>query len=392
LSTALSKCFGTALSGRCKGRPELADTPFELTTTIAALPCRGGEPVLRQIFEPLGYLVTAESLPLDSTFPAWGPSPYFDVTLSATLPIRVLLEHLHLLIPVLDNAKHYWVGPEEIERLIRRGGAWLAAHPDRELITTRALRHDRRMTREALTRLAALDSGGAELDPDGSDEQNDEAEQVVEERLALNDQRLTAVLGAVRDCHPRRIADLGCGEGRLVSRLLQDIPNLEKVVGVDVSMRSLQRAATRLHLDSMAPSMRQRVDLLQGALTYRDDRLSGCDLVTLIEVIEHIDLERLEALERSVFAGIGPRTVIITTPNVEYNALFPTLPKGAVRHRDHRFEWTRGEFQTWANGVADRHGYTVAFHPIGPVDETHGAPTQMGVFTASGSANFGMVS
>jgi 3' terminal RNA ribose 2'-O-methyltransferase Hen1 len=153
LSTAISKCFGTAMSGRSKERPELASMSIPLVVTIAALPCRGGESILRRLFEPLGYLVTATQLPLDPTVPGWGLSDCFDVVLEATMTVQELLEQLYVLIPVLDNSKHYWVGEEEIERLVRRGGGWLAGHPDRELISSRALRHNRRLTREALTRL-----------------------------------------------------------------------------------------------------------------------------------------------------------------------------------------------------------------------------------------------
>lgn len=383
LSTAIGKCLGTAMAGRSKERPELATSKLPLTASIAALPCRGGEPVLRRLFEPLGYTVAAIPLPLDPMVPSWGMSQYFDVTLEAIATVRELLEHLYVLIPVLDNAKHYWVGEEEIERLIRRGGTWLASHPDREMISARALRYDRRLTREALTRLASLDSGGAETDLDRADERADEAEQAVEERISLNDQRMNAVVNAVRSSGARRVVDLGCGEGRLVDRLLREVAGLERILGVDVSMRSLQRASKRLHLDTMAPSMRKRVELMQGALTYRDKRLVGCDTVTLVEVIEHIDEPRLDALERATFVGICPQTVIVTTPNVEYNALFAGLENGGLRHRDHRFEWTRAEFERWANQVAERNAYNVRFEPIGPIDVTRGAPTQMAIFSRS---------
>jgi 3' terminal RNA ribose 2'-O-methyltransferase Hen1 len=386
LSTALAKVFGTAMTGRSKERPELAATAIPLEVHVAALPCRGGEAILRRLFEPLGYVVSAQPIPLDPTVTSWGMSQYFNVTLSGTHVVRDLLEHLYVLIPVLDNSKHYWVGDDEIERLLRRGGAWLASHPDKELISTRALRYDRRMTREALTRLTTLDSGGAEVDVDSVDTRADEAEQVVEERISLNEQRMAAVVDAVRESGARRVADMGCGEGRLIWQLLRLVPSVEKVVGVDVSMRSLQHAAKRLHLDTMAPSQRRRVDLFQGALTYRDKRLIGMDTVTLVEVIEHVDEPRLAALEGAVFESIGPRTVIVTTPNVEYNALFAGMDPRALRHRDHRFEWTRQQFLEWAVAVAQRHRYTVAVKPIGPVHEQLGPPTQMAVFTKSAGA------
>jgi 3' terminal RNA ribose 2'-O-methyltransferase Hen1 len=381
LSTAIGKVFGTAMSGRSKERPELAETPMPFTVFIAAMRCRGGDTIVRRIFEPLGYSVSATVLPLDPTIPTWGDSRYFDVTLTATLTIREVLEHLHVLIPVLDDAKHYWVGQDEIERLIRRGGDWLSVHPERELITSRALRHDKRLTREALARLASLDTGGADVDVDRADERADEAEQAMEEKISLNDQRMAAVVGEVSRSGARRVADLGCGEGKLIQRLLREAPSIEKVTGVDVSMRSLHRASAKLHLDTMAPTQRKRVELLQGALTYRDKRLRAYDTVTLVEVVEHVDPERLEALEGSVFEWIAPRTVIVTTPNIEYNVLFNAAAPDGLRHNDHRFEWTRAEFQDWANGVATRRGYDVRFEPIGTIDDIHGPPTQMAVFT-----------
>lgn len=150
LSVAINKVFGTALTGRSKERPELAETPIPLSVYFPVVPCRGGEAILRRLFEPLGYDVRATTIPLDSEFPQWGDSRYLDVTLRATCRLRDLLEHLFVLLPVLDDDKHYWVGPDEVDELLRRGGAWLGSHPDRELIARRYLRHDRFLTSDAL--------------------------------------------------------------------------------------------------------------------------------------------------------------------------------------------------------------------------------------------------
>jgi hypothetical protein len=114
---------------------------------------------------------------------------------------------------------------------------------------------------------------------------------------------------------------------------------------------------------------------------YRDRRLSGYDAATLIEVIEHLDPPRLAALERVVFENAQPGTVVVTTPNAEYNVKFESLPPGRFRHKDHRFEWTRAQFAQWANATAARFGYGVRFLPVGPEDPAIGAPTQMGVFS-----------
>jgi len=140
LSVAIAKAFGTALSGRSKERQELVEKPMSLDAKLAALPCRGGEPFLRRLFEPLGYEVAAIHHGLDLKFPEWGASPYFSVRLQAKVCLSDLLTHLYVLVPVLDDEKHYWVGDEEVKKLLRQGEGWLASHPDRELIARRYLR------------------------------------------------------------------------------------------------------------------------------------------------------------------------------------------------------------------------------------------------------------
>ena len=285
--------------------------------------------------------------------------------------LKELLEHLFVLLPVLDDDKHYWVGRDEVDKLLRRGGVWLAGHPDRELIAQRYLRHDRTLTREALARL---------MEDDPTDQDHDAEEDAVERPLSLNERRLAAVLGAIRQSGARSVMDLGCGSARLVQALLKE-QGVERVVGIDVSQRALQIGARRLNLDSMAPRQRARVELLQGSLTYRDRRLEGFDAAAVVEVVEHLDPSRLDSFKGVLFSHAHPRTVVMTTPNAEYNVRFETLPAGQLRHRDHRFEWTRSEFGAWSEAAAATYGYRVDLSGIGDEDPEVGCPTQMAVFS-----------
>jgi 3' terminal RNA ribose 2'-O-methyltransferase Hen1 len=370
LSVAIAQVFGTALSGRSKERPELAEAPLPLTARLAVLPCRGGDVFLCRLFEPLGYAVTAQRHCLDAHFPNWGESPYFTVELRHECRLRDLLAHLYVLVPVLDDEKHYWVADAEVDKLLKHGEGWLATHPEREQIVRRYLKHQTRLTRDALARLVDED------DPDNASEANAAEESVLEGRLSLHEQRHRAVLAILKESGARRVLDLGCGEGKLLRDLVAE-RSFQELVGVDVSHRALQIAAERLRLDRQ-PS--ERVRLFQGSLMYRDKRLAGFDAAALVEVIEHLDPPRLAACERVVFEFARPQTVVLTTPNAEYNVKFPTLSAGKFRHRDHRFEWTRSEFHTWAEGIGRRFGYTMRFLPVGPEDAVVGPPSQMAVF------------
>jgi len=320
-------------------------------------------------------MVSAEHHPLDEKFPEWGEGAYYTVELAKNVTLQDLLTHLYVLIPVLDSDKHYWVGKDEVEKLLRHGEGWLQAHPQREAIVSRYLRGFRKLTREALARLTEEES----LDPDAEQETKEEQEQTVEAPLCLHNIRLAQVVAELKACGAKRVLDLGCGEGKLIRELLK-YGQFEEIVGMDVSYRSLETAAERLHFDTMPQNQKERIKLMQGSLMYRDKRLGGFDAAAVAEVIEHLDAPRLVAFERVLFEFARPKTIVLTTPNAEYNVKFETLPAGRFRHRDHRFEWTRGEFETWANEIGKRFGYTTEFKTIGEVDPHVGAPTQMGIF------------
>jgi len=401
LSVAIAQAFGTAMAGRSKERPELAATSIPLTARITAVPCRGGEELLRRLFEPLGYTIDVVAHALDASVPEWGESRYYTVTLTAEKRLAELLTHVYVLVPVLDGEKHYWVGDAEVEKLLRVGEGWLATHPERELIARRYLKHRQSLVRDAIARLIIEEqdedavSAPYSASVDAAEEQLENAAnfaresfesaaslagEPLERPVSLNEQRLATVLGALRASGASSVLDLGCGEGRLLRILLGD-RSFARIVGMDVSHRALEIAADRLRLDRLPPMQRQRIELFHGSLMYRDKRLSGFDAAAVVEVIEHLDPPRLAAFERVLFEHARPGTVVLTTPNAEYNVRWPTLPAGNFRHRDHRFEWTRAEFHAWATRVAGRFGYAVRFAPVGPVDPDVGSPTQMGLFT-----------
>ncbi|WP_086694488.1 3' terminal RNA ribose 2'-O-methyltransferase Hen1 [Streptomyces recifensis] len=381
LAVALSAVFSTALRGVCKARPERAAAPLPLRIEVPAVAAKGGPDLVRALFAPLGWDVTAEPVALDPQFPDWGDSRYVRLVLeSERLTLAEALRHLYVLLPVLDDAKHYWVSPDEVDKLLRAGEGWLPGHPEHRLITNRYLSRRWSLTRQAmerleLVRLAETDDSEVE-DIDNAVEAETEAEP---RPTPLAVQRREAVLAVLRETGAARVLDLGCGEGHLVRELLRDT-RFTGITGVDVSARALAIAARRLKLDRMGERQASRVRLLQGSLTYTDKRLTGYDAAVLTEVIEHLDLPRLPALEYAVFGAARPRNVLVTTPNVEYNVRWETLPAGHARHGDHRFEWTRAEFAAWAAAVAERYGYTVELRPVGPDDFEVGPPTQMAVF------------
>jgi 3' terminal RNA ribose 2'-O-methyltransferase Hen1 len=277
-----------------------------------------------------------------------------------------------VLLPVLDGAKHYWVTADEVDKLVRSGSDWLADHPERDLITRRYLAHQRSYVADATARLLGEDES-----PAGPT--SDEAAAAEAAPTPLAGRRRAAVLQELRTAGSARVVDLGCGEGQLLADLLDDV-RFTEVLGVDVSAHALQRAERRLGLDRMPDSQRARLRLVQSSLTYTDARIAGFDAAVLMEVIEHVDLDRLPALERSVFGAARPGLVLVTTPNADHNPRFD-LPASGLRHADHRFEWGRAEFREWTEAVASGYGYDVRVEPVGDPDPVLGAPTQLAVFT-----------
>lgn len=396
MSNAISRVFGTAMKGRCDKRQALADTPLPLTATLTSLRTGDDKELAAQLFEPLGYTVKTETTLLDSRFPEWGESPYIDLTIRGRIKLSELLNHLYVLIPVFDMQKHYYIAQDEIQKLLDHGGyvadggeeaaesalskGWLASHPYKEKIARRYFKNKQSYARKAIDILMS------ELPEEQSEEDTSEAAEEAEaqeKRVPLNTQRMEAVKNAVLASGASSVIDLGCGECRLTSLLLSE-PQIQRITACDVSVSVLEKAAKRLRLDDMNPFKRRKLTLMQASLTYRDKRFEGFDCACVIEVIEHIELTRLSSFERILFAFAAPKTVILTTPNREYNENYANMKRNGLRHDDHRFEWTREEFRIWTEHICGQFGYTCVISGIGENDPAFGTPTQMGVFTRNG--------
>ena len=330
------------------------------------------------IFGPLGYEIEAVRYPLDEKFAEWGPSPYYSVTLSKTTTLSELLTHLYVLIPVFDNFKHYYVGQEELEKLLKHGEGWLASHP------------------KAGSNHPSLPEASAQPCPAGpwhglpnrttSPPRNwprpapKVGRRSLEKPISLNEQRLGEVVAALKASGAKRVLDLGCGEGKLLRELLKE-KQFEEIVGMDVAVRALEIAKDRLRLDDLPPRQKDRIRLLHGSLMYRDKRLAGFEAAAVVEVVEHLDPPRLAAFERVVFEFARPGTVVLTTPNREYNVdvADPRCRGLSPRGSPVRVELGRSSRpgrRAWRDGSATRS----SSRRSGRNTPNLGSPTQMGVF------------
>lgn len=379
MSVALREAFSSALGGKSKDRPELVAERLPLRARVPAVNARGGAAVVERLFCPLGYDVTITPIAVDSGAPAAADTELLSFAISGAQTVHDLLSHLYVLLPVLDATKHYYIADDEVDKLLEHGRGWLGNHPEKVLISNRYLKHRRSLVREAISQLTP--------DQPAEDAEEQEREDALEGAMRLHDLRIAAVMHALEEANPpvRRLIDMGCGEGKLLGALLDSRQFAwDELVGVDVSPAMLTIAEKRLRVDQLPIAMRDRIKLILGSVLYRDRRLAGYDAMTLVEVIEHIDEDRLDVARKVIFRDLRPGRVIITTPNVEYNARLASLPPGQLRHVDHRFEWTRAQFRSWCEG-ARAYQYEIQYRDVGPGDAEVGPPTQMAVFDRDAS-------
>jgi SAM-dependent methyltransferase len=191
----------------------------------------------------------------------------------------------------------------------------------------------------------------------------------------LHEERMAAVMAAVRAGAPARVLDLGCGDGDMLVRLAAE-PCIAALVGLDIDEGALARARARLARVAAAG----RVDLRLGSMLAPPDDLVGWDCAVLVETIEHIEPGQLSRLERALFSRPRPARVVLTTPNAEFNRLLG-VPARRRRHPDHRFEWTRAQFRTWCARAVRGRGFDVTITDIAGAHPDLGGASQMAVFT-----------
>lgn len=376
VSTAITKVFSSALNGNCNNKPQLVKQVMPLTIELNVLSVKGNFNIINKIFEPLEYEVDFKPYLLDEKFPDWGVSRYCTLRLTATKTLQEVLTHLYVLLPVFDNDKHYYVSNNDIEKLLNKGKDWLINHPEKKLITYRYLKNLKGLANKALKLLSIDDTATNE------EELIDNLTPATEEKVKkvrLHELRLLAAKDALKESGAQKVLDLGCGEGKLIRHLMKET-QFTQITGLDVTYQSLLRAKERLYFDHLSPKIKERIQLLHGSLMYKDERLLKHDAAALVEVIEHIELDRLDTFEKIVFDYLQLKTIIISTPNAEYNAVYEFLEDGNYRHDDHRFEWTRAEFKQWCNSIAETYNYEYIISFIGDENEEHGTPSQMAIF------------
>jgi 3' terminal RNA ribose 2'-O-methyltransferase Hen1 len=355
--TTIRKALGTALNGKPdEAYLQWVDHPFEITLEFGPVATDLSDQEIALLFEPIGYRVEIERG--DSTIRKKSSARF--VTISGNQTVQNALKHVSILIPVIDNYKHYFLDEREVEKLDRYGEGWLEDHPLKQMIVKRALRFN------------ALISQSKFYEKKQQNRSQDESP-----RVRLNDLRYEAILNFIRSLpHKESIVDLGAGEGRL-SVQLGFLEGVKEILSIEPSNKSRIRAIERFEQVNVKKGYIEAKSL-PGSLYYFDSRLQNKDVIVLCEVIEHIDEGRLPKIFDTILNDYRPKTLIVTTPNQEYNVLYEMNEE--MRHDDHRFEWTRAEFARNIEEWNENTSYKVSIQGIGEEHPTFGHPTQMAIF------------
>ncbi|WP_042142009.1 methyltransferase domain-containing protein [Paucisalibacillus sp. EB02] len=356
----LRSALGTALNGKPKEEyASWVNHAFNFQFSFGPLTSDLSDKQIIDLFAPLGYEVEITYGKVDYQVNIKSKSTARFVTLKGLTTLQNGIRQIFMLIPVLDNYKHYYIDEKEIEKIERYGEGWMDTHPQREFILRRALRFKE-----------LLDS--VEMDAKSKSEGK-----AAEKRVRLNDLRYEKIIDYIKNLTNREsIVDFGSGEGKLSVRL-GFVKGVKEILAVEPSEVAALKALKRFE------ELRGKENFLQptpvmGSLFYFDERLKSKDVIVLCEVIEHIDEYRLPKIMGTILREYKPKTLIITTPNQEYNQVYDMGKE--YRHSDHRFEWTRVEFQEWCNSH-NPGSYELTFEGIGEEHPTFGYPTQMGMFT-----------
>ena len=331
----IRSALGTALNGKPKEEYETyVQQPFPFTFEIGPVSTSMSDEDIYALWQPLGYDVSIQVISNEKRARF--------LILTNTITLQQALQQIFILIPVMDDYKHYFIDEKEQERLERYGEGWLDTHPMRNIIYKRALRF-RHLLNEAPK----------------------------EKHTSLNTMRYEAIVNQVKQLQHSIVIDMGAGEGKLTEQLAQ-IKTIDKLYAVDPSNAALMKMTKRFSDAefSVTPTIQW------GSLYYEEDNFRKADVFILCEVIEHINEDRLPQLMHLITDTYAPKSIIITTPNAEYNRVYELQQ---MRHDDHRFEWTRAQFKAWCSKVSPQ--YELHFEGIGVEHPAYGTPTQMCVMT-----------
>ena len=364
-TSLIRSALGTALNGQPKEEyAKWVDTPFMFQFSFGPVVSSLSDAEIQGLFEPLGYQVDIEYGETDYSFQLKAKSTARFLTISGAVTLQKALQQLFVLIPVMDNYKHYFIDESEVEKIQRYGEGWLDTHPEREFIIRKALR---------FKEIYSLMKENTEI----------EEEEKIPKSPRLNELRYDKIIETINDLPTKKsVVDFGSGEGKLAA-CLGFVVGVQEILAVEPSERETLKAVKRFE------KIRSKEEFVEpttmwGSLFYYDERLENKDVIILCEVIEHIDEERLGKAMHLIVNNYKPQALIITTPNQEYNAVYDMTD--AKRHLDHRFEWTREEFEKSCEDWNHLGNYNLEFEGIGEAHEVYGHPTQMCKFVRKGDA------